>query len=806
MDSINEPPETPAPVFAMRAFKTAIFGSPKLEDQRLQDHMDNARAMHRKLEDPQNPRPRSGLDLKAQQGFFDPTSPSKPAGILLTPGTGAARRKTVSFGMAVKDNEDKQSGYGRKSGLPNDFPGKFPSPWIPKTDTDIVASKRNRTNLTKILYEARESHEDSCPGNQNSSEDREEDNDNAIVNEERDRPTGKLHKARFRLNGHAREGTLIVGRPGDEDADITIDFDAPRSGSGRHWKSKYERHHERTKEEMKKLLKYKAMARSYARKKDSEALELSERLEEEREKVVRMESEISALASEIALFRLTGDETDPDHAALMKKLTRQTAKAMEYKEKVDVLQEKLDQQAQSNEKLKSPPRLKPTSPTTEEALAETAHQLRQAKKQLKEIDSLQIELREARDNARKMSNTLKEVERAKDSLQRELGRVREDLHRSETRRATQEERLKQREERLETQKADFKERLADARAERLKMEEKYQSYAKGLKTKSDHELVNPYSDLDKAGCNGEIASLRKQLDELMTKHQKSLKDHQEQVQALQPSRATNDGSVGLSLELQEQQRRAAKDLRKARDECSDLRVENARIKEDWQNLRSDMKDVSRRGAPYSASKHRHDLGSGVQDSEEAPQSNTKSSASTSRQVVSQNVTKLSASPLIDLSINTSYDNLPIASGESRRPSQTQESGFYDHRPPSQLENSFAELPSLENSISSPSKPRNEARMIYKESPRPSIFNLVSSPPKIQPFMPINESYDLLQENHRNTGNVGRSNGLASAVEIQKVAKRSLLPPDRAAAAKERLAQRNAEKQKARMSGKENVKA
>ena len=55
----------------------------------------------------------------------DPVS-SPTKGILMTPGTAAARRKTVTFGDHVVDNEEKRP---VKSGLPDDCPGKFPSPW-----------------------------------------------------------------------------------------------------------------------------------------------------------------------------------------------------------------------------------------------------------------------------------------------------------------------------------------------------------------------------------------------------------------------------------------------------------------------------------------------------------------------------------------------------------------------------------------------------------------------------------------------------------------------------------------------------
>lgn len=50
---------------------------------------------------------------------------AKLNGILMTPGTAATRRKTVSFGAHVVDNEGKKSIVPGRSGLPNNCPGNF---------------------------------------------------------------------------------------------------------------------------------------------------------------------------------------------------------------------------------------------------------------------------------------------------------------------------------------------------------------------------------------------------------------------------------------------------------------------------------------------------------------------------------------------------------------------------------------------------------------------------------------------------------------------------------------------------------
>lgn len=111
-------PETPAPLFAVRAFKQALFGTPKPSTTRLR---------HTAATTWQD-RARDDVEL---------LSPTK-RGILLTPGTGStARRKTVTFGrqlqfekQALPDAEPKPT--------PKAVPGKFPSPWVSKTDEEAV--------------------------------------------------------------------------------------------------------------------------------------------------------------------------------------------------------------------------------------------------------------------------------------------------------------------------------------------------------------------------------------------------------------------------------------------------------------------------------------------------------------------------------------------------------------------------------------------------------------------------------------------------------------------------------------------
>ncbi|CAN9419683.1 unnamed protein product [Alternaria alternata] len=235
-----EPPETPAHQFAVKAFKHAIFGTPAPEEAK-----DASKKSERKARiDAANAK----FELPAPKQSRPPISPSKqPGGILMTPGTASKGRKQVSFGSQVVDNEGKRDNIG-KTGIPNDCPGKFPSPWTPGTHLklDPESDKRPRTRLTEALLDARTTTQPK---------------------------SGQKPKAR-------------------DDSDITIDLGAPRSESGKYWKEQYESYAENSEKEMKKVIAKQQLAKKFAMKKDGEATELSTKLEQERKRYRQRERDL----------------------------------------------------------------------------------------------------------------------------------------------------------------------------------------------------------------------------------------------------------------------------------------------------------------------------------------------------------------------------------------------------------------------------------------------------------------------------------------------------------------------------------
>lgn len=281
-DTYIEQPDTPAPVFAARAFKRAIFGTPAPPAKEAAPAKKEAKTNIAKAETETltSKKPTSTLDRSSFE------SPSKPQGILLTPGTGTTRRKRVSFGRDVKSNQSivVETNAGNRTTRP-------------------------KTKLQEALENSRKKRED------------------------RRSETDESRKLDFDPDAADWEEVDEL----DREPDITVDLNEPQSQSGQYWKNVFQKYHDEARVEMEKLVRYKQLAKSYAMIKDAEALDLNERLREEQEKVGEMEQKVNELASQLAgQHGLDGGLQDD--RKLMKDLARQTALAMEYRRKVNELE------------------------------------------------------------------------------------------------------------------------------------------------------------------------------------------------------------------------------------------------------------------------------------------------------------------------------------------------------------------------------------------------------------------------------------------------------------------------------------
>ncbi|OBT67194.1 hypothetical protein VE03_02751 [Pseudogymnoascus sp. 23342-1-I1] len=320
----QEPPETPAPVFAARAFKSALFGTPApASDDTYYEQIAKSTNM---------PAPK-------QNAKADISSPSK--GILMTPGT-ARNRKSVSFGATVKGQEVQQNST---SGIPDECPGKFPSPWVGGVAVKQDGRSLRRTALTKTLENVR----DTKRRRTEESKARTSGPDTPQSLLELDIKTGLTAPQIMEssLRNEDSQSRPYSRDMDDFDGDVTIDLNEPHSQSGRYWKSEYEKYIEDARAQMTKLVKYKQMAKSYAKKKDEEAIDLGSKLKEAQKKALQMEDRIAELVAQIAEGCLNG--IDDDSPTMMKNLARQTALAVQYRSQVDEFRDALKDRDQQQE-------------------------------------------------------------------------------------------------------------------------------------------------------------------------------------------------------------------------------------------------------------------------------------------------------------------------------------------------------------------------------------------------------------------------------------------------------------------------
>lgn len=376
----HEPPETPAPVFAARALKSAIFGTPAPPDDTVFEN-----------ETEENDNTTVIPDKEFKKAQSRSMSPTKPPGILLTPGTASNRRKTVSFGNEVFDKEDENNTVvkaGERSGILD------PSPW-----GEGSSRRARKTSLTKTLENSRDGKApkpiseknrasvESQPLLKTSARDSKDFSEPNYEDKEPDLPRSRTRtSSRPHQRNHEEQDFADIA-PASSDA--TIDLNKPHSQSGRFWKSEYEQYHEEALEEMQKLTNYKLLAKSYAKMKDDQATALAEKLEEEQKKVIKMENKISQLTAKIGSSSLGGVD---DSTEMMKQLARQTALALQYKAEVEEFRAAMESSGRQPDIPNVHQRTYGLSRTETNADRE----LRKAREQLKDMDNLRAEVKDLR--------------------------------------------------------------------------------------------------------------------------------------------------------------------------------------------------------------------------------------------------------------------------------------------------------------------------------------------------------------------------------------------------------------------------
>ena len=440
---VQEAPETPAPVFALRAFKSALFGTPGAEGEDesvLRAKEEAANRLRNQSDSRKAPATEhAGNDTatkKTETGLGGNTMTSPTKSILLTPGTTSNRRKTVSFGDAVVDNERKQDSPTKSSSkTPVNLTGNSSSPW---TFGSSDGKNKPRSKLTQALMDSRDTPSKD-PGPMQA-------------------PKPDVGRSSESAPRQTQPPTTTTTK--NDDNDETINIEEPRSQSGKYWKTEFDNYRTRTDKEIRRLVQYRSVAKDYARKKDEEAVRLADKLKQEEAKVVEMERHVSQLAS-----TMVAEGGKANKEQLIQDLTKQTALALQYKHRVSILRKSLEEHgvvSSEIDDLKEQPDGNGPSDKTAEELRKTQQALGEANDKIQEMRSQRSDLSKLEGLAQSSQQKASELEKENAAMKQNLARVKSEMTKYEGRRKEKEARLKQREAKLETRIQEYRERLKAA--------------------------------------------------------------------------------------------------------------------------------------------------------------------------------------------------------------------------------------------------------------------------------------------------------------------------------------------------------
>ncbi|KAL2010402.1 hypothetical protein VTN00DRAFT_6209 [Thermoascus crustaceus] len=716
---VLEPPETPAPVFAIRAFKSALFGTPGADEdgeRTVQQKYRAADQQRSKSDIPKLTTDKQGngaLGKKSDNETATQAMASPTKSILLTPGTTSNRRKTVSFGDSVLENERKKDeALAKASKTQSTSLGNVSSQWM---SGQPEGKNKGRSKLTQSLLDARENPSDDLP---------------------------KVVEPVKPEQSPAKEAEATpTTKSRTESNDETVDLNEPRSQSGQYWKAEFESYRMKTNREIKKLIQYRSVAKSYARKKDAEALRLADKLKEEEAKVAEMERHVSNLAS-----TMVGGGIDSDKEKLVQELAKQTALALQYKHKVNTLRKVLEKHGVVGSDLEQP-ESDTTSERTAEELRKTQQELEQANAKIEEMKQQQSELTKFQDLAQNFERKVSDLEKENSQLKQSLARVKQEMTKYEGRRKEKEAKLKQREAKLEARNHEYRERLKTAAQERREAEE----------------------------------ALRQSFQEERRRMQKQIEELRNKIPA---SERGNYRSYAYNRQ----------------GDHADVQVYDFALHQQGRSRTNQTEILEEPGSPSPQSKPRHSRQSRV----------TTSAARDSRRVSRTGAVDINRDeePLIYLEDSPHKD--------SDRRSHLKPGKSTSAVPPS----SPPQLPTIEPPTAiSPEKPKHEqrGRRTY-ESPRPTMISFPECTQRSQTCraqqhnQPTKISSEISQAQRRSGAgasalfDLGTEHILLSH-DRRETARRSGLSPDRLAAAKARLKQREENRKSlGKEDGKENIKA
>lgn len=357
-----------------------------------------------------------------------PLSPTK--GILVTPGTEANKRKTVSFGNLEPADEQCAIDLVEERKLTSKTAMKN----LRSSEVQAGASPMEKEGtLTKSLFEAQL-----------------EDSKRRIGRKSKQQRSEENMKTSF--DHREGPGSNAQACPLPPVPDTTVDLNMPCSTSGKHWKGEYEQYQRQSNRELKRIIQHRQTIKSYAQRKDSEATSLNAKLNNQIAKTAAMEARVSKLTTELANGHVHGGIDRDSSAKTISELAKQTALAIRYKQKADRYKAALDKRAKG----------KPSPEQVDDCVRLS---LEGAPNSTSDAKNCQMDL--LRNDLKKLQSAIQAAEEKSSNLQREnimlkqkMARVKDEMKSYETRRLAREERLKKRETKLIMGKTSCEAKLA----------------------------------------------------------------------------------------------------------------------------------------------------------------------------------------------------------------------------------------------------------------------------------------------------------------------------------------------------------
>ncbi|KAK0116242.1 hypothetical protein ONS95_013267 [Cadophora gregata] len=746
----RDPPETPAPVFAARALKSAIFGAlPQQNDDTIYE-IDT----------------KSGLEAGKDARDLQPRniSPTKPSGILLTPGTATTRRKTVSFGNEVVDKDvDKKTAaqrVTRRSRLSDDGEKQASTPFAQATEEPTRAARK--TTLTRALEKVREETpkiETRQPSKELDLEPRKSRTSiETALNTESVNPIKPQQSSRV-LPRHSDDDD-------NTDLEMTVDLKYPRSQSGKFWKAEYQQYHENALLEMKKVLAYKELAKSYAKHKDAQNIELTKKLNDAQKQVKDMEDKMFELSARITL---SGKDGNGDEAPeLVQELARQAALGVQYKAQVEEFRAALEGGDNNQNSPSKHARNRRASRQSEEAEIDTHRELKRLHEQLKEMASMKDEFSSLRQSFSAAEKLVQKLQDENSKLTQQL------LH-------------------------------ADLRLEKHleKCEQKRQSLDE-QRQRRDEIVQNLQNDYDK--LKEQAKSQRRDAEHLLKKRHDQVVDLKREIASL---RAADTNAVEFQRVLQEKTAVHDRTVAELQKQIADLKGK----------FQQNTKETASSGlsrerifdASVLASKPLPSLASSQARESQIPISSQ--FVSRPSKVLMASKTSKSETPTGSPRRRSSYSAMSEMTNRGHgEPTPFQRSGPVQHTPLgplTPLTNRFSTLSKDSGEVhqhySEPSLPPATSRAIHERScrpsPGPSIFSIASSPPKAAVVRPRISNELSRQESQSNINSRQNANTASSRLSnLDSSRMRNPIPPERAAAARARLEKKQAEKKRVQALG------